>query len=108
MSAIREALQRDLKVAMKARDRVRISALRGALSAVANAEAVEVTAHSSTPVVGFSTEVDRRELSESDVRSILERERDELLVTAAQVGEHGREAEADELRAQAEVLTAYV
>jgi hypothetical protein len=87
---------------------VRMSALRGALSALSNAEAVAVTSHSATPVVGFSTEVDRRELSADDELSILQRERVELLTTADQVAAHGRDVEAEDLRAQAETLSAYL
>jgi hypothetical protein len=51
MSGIRDATQRDLKEAMKARDRVRLSALRGALSAISNAEAVDARVFSECRVV---------------------------------------------------------
>jgi uncharacterized protein YqeY len=40
-AAVRERLSRALRAAMKARDTVAVSALRSALSAIANAEAVD-------------------------------------------------------------------
>ena len=102
-------MQADLKDAMKARDSLRVAVLRATLGALANAEAVEPLAGpiSLTAAAG-TTEVARRELSDGDVRAIVERERTELLAAADERESLGLPDDAADLRAQAEVLRSYL
>jgi uncharacterized protein YqeY len=115
---MRTTLRRDLTAALKARDRVAVAALRSAIAALENAEAVptdqaiDTTAgneHVAGAPVGLGvTEADRRDLTESDVRSILEAEVRERTTAAAEYDGLGRPDEAARLRAEAEVLGRYV
>ena len=76
-------MQADLKQAMKDRDSSRVAVLRATLGALANAEAVEPpTGPISLTAAAGTTEVARRELSDAEVRAVIERERAELLVAA--------------------------
>jgi uncharacterized protein len=106
--ALRQILQTDLTAAMKARDTQRISVLRSTLSAVANAEAFEVA----TPVTGRAsgrpTEVDRKELSESDITTIVRREHEELAAAAEEFSRLGETERAEGLHRQAELLAIYL
>ncbi|MEA3056373.1 MAG: uncharacterized protein QOD30_1805 [Actinomycetota bacterium] len=85
---------------MRARDATATSVLRTTLSAIANAEAVEV------PAGAPATELPRRELTERDVDAIVRGEHDDLITTAAELRSHGRRDEAAELDAKAAVLRA--
>jgi uncharacterized protein YqeY len=115
--AIRAALRHGLTAALKARDSDAVAALRTAMAAIDNAEAVPAPATNSPTtsahVAGArggpgSTEAARRQLSASDVRSVL---RD-------QIAEHSRQAErydtlgradaAQRLRRQAGTLAPYL
>lgn len=98
--AIRERLQSDLGAALRARDARRTSVLRTTLSAIANAEAVEVAADTT------ATEVARKELTEDDIRAVVLGERAELLAAAADLRAHGRADAAADLEAKAAVLDA--
>lgn len=102
-------MQADLKQAMKDRDSSRIAVLRATLGALANAEAVEApTGPISLTAAAGTTEVARRELADDDVRTIVERERDELLAAADERASLGLPDDADQLRAQADVLGSYL
>ena len=83
---------------MRARDAAATSVLRTTLSAIANAEAVEV------PAGTTATELPRRDLTEDDIRGIVRGERDDLTTTATELRTHGRSEEAAELDAKAAVL----
>jgi uncharacterized protein YqeY len=96
--SLRDHLQAELAEAMRARDARRTSVLRSTLSAIANAEAVEV------PAVVTATEVPRRELTDDDVRAIVEGERHELVHTAELLRSHGKVEEAEDLDDRASVL----
>jgi uncharacterized protein YqeY len=102
-------MQADLKQAMKDRDSSRVAVLRATLAALANAEAVDAPSGpiSLTAAAG-STEVARRELTDADVRVIVERERVELLAAAEERASLGLPDDAAELRSQAEFLQAYL
>ena len=101
-------MQDDLKQAMKARDSSRVAVLRATLGALANAEAVEpLTGPISLTAAAGTTEVARRELSDAEVRSIIDCERAELLVAADEREALGLSDDAAELRAQAEALSSY-
>jgi hypothetical protein len=111
-----------LLTARKNRDAVRTAALRSALSAIDNAGAVPTaTLGSATPVdiypdalssgpiagavVGLgAAEVARRELSDAQIRTLVQAEIDERLAAAKEIeGSHIERA--DTLRAEATVLT---
>lgn len=99
---------------MKARNRVAVSALRSALVAIENGEAVEVTTprqvagneYIAGATSGRAAEVDRRDRrrcaglvqSQVDQRSMAVREYEEL----------GRQDVADRLRAEADVMRGYL
>jgi uncharacterized protein len=94
---VRAGLRDELTAAIKARDRVAVAALRSALAAIANAEAV--------PVDGLgAVEVERRHLTEADLRSIVVAEVRDRLAAATGYEERGRADVAERLRAEAEVL----
>ena len=114
---LRARLQRDLTAAMKERDLDAVAALRTALAAIGNAEAVAAPAAgpaaTSEHIAGArsglrATEAARRELGASDLYAILR----------GQIAEHTRDADrygalsqaeaAERLRQQARVLAAYL
>jgi uncharacterized protein len=104
----RTRLAADLLAAMRRRDEVATSALRGALSALDNATAVPQLDEAHTPVPHRSAEVPRRVLSEDDCRAVL---RAELAVRAAAAAEYERlslPVRAARARAELDVLTRYL
>ena len=113
MSAdLRVLLQSSLLPAMRVGDKDTVDVVRAALAAIANAEAVPVddaTTVTEGPIAGAAvgvgaTEAARRELSEDEVREIVERERQDR-VHAAEESEAGGLGEyAARLRTQAAVL----
>jgi uncharacterized protein YqeY len=106
MADVRARMQIDLRDAMRDQDRSRVSVLRTALAALANAEAVE--AQDVAVVDGlYAAEAERRELSDVDVRTVLDGVRDELLVAAGEIGRLGRSGDAERLRAQAAIVEGY-
>lgn len=105
VTPIRERLQADLPAALKARDALRVSVLRATLAAVGNAEAVAPS--ELQEAAGLLADVARKALSEGDVRAIVGRERDDLLASAQEMVRLGR-PEAQGLRAQADILGAYL
>jgi len=102
-------MQADLSAAMKARDSARVAVLRATLGALANAEAVEApTGPISLTAAAGATEVARRELTDADVRAVIERERNELLAAADERANLGLPDDAAELRGQATALDPYL
>ena len=114
---LRAALRHGLTTALKARDTDALAALRTAIAAIDNAEAVPVpdtsapttNAHIAGSHSGLgAAEAARQQLSASELRDIL----------AGQIAEHTREADrydalgqadaAERLRRQAHTLTAYL
>jgi uncharacterized protein len=130
--SLREQLSRALPVAMKARDRVAVAALRSALAAVANAEAVDPSrsppAARPTPtgpspkpggpggdppfagtVAGIgATEMERRSLTGEQVEEVVRAEIAERETAAAEYERAGQPQQAERLRGEAEVLIAYL
>lgn len=114
---VRQQLRDALGVAIKARDRSAASVLRTTLGAIENAEAVELTESEggSTSlaieqiVVGVgAAEVERRLLTEDDVRGIV---RSELAERDAAAGEYervGRSEHAERLRGEMAVLAPFL
>ena len=93
---------------MKARDTLRTSALRTALAALANAEAVDVPDPSALPVAFGTSEVPRGELDEAGEQAVLEAELEEIRTAAEELRSHGRAMEAEDLDARAAVLAGYL
>ncbi|MEV0347236.1 GatB/YqeY domain-containing protein [Nonomuraea sp. NPDC050680] len=113
----------NLKTALKARDRIAITALRSALAAIENAEAVpvdppspgapkhEVTQneHFAGSAAGLgAADVERRLLTEADLLSIVEKEVRERSDAAREYERLGRDDLAERLRAEAEVLSRHL
>jgi uncharacterized protein len=111
---LRGRLQADLRDALKGRDRTRTSVIRTALAALANAEAVEaqpVTDRSAHPQGAgglYAAEVERRALTDDETRRVLGEVHDDLLRSADELAGLARVRQAEELRAEADILAAYV
>ena len=107
----RAKLRDALMAARKDRDATRVAALRSALSAIDNAEAVDVRldAQSSETIAGGvvglgAAEAARRELSDDEIRELVRAEVDERMTAAAAIDTTHTERAAS-LRAEAAVLT---
>jgi hypothetical protein len=110
---IRTRLRRALGVALKARDAGAVSALRSAMGAISNAEAVAPatrpagtgSAHFAGTVAGLGAgEAQRRLLTEADAAAIVRQEAVEREAAASEYERGGRAEEAARLRAGARVL----
>jgi uncharacterized protein len=111
----RDQLGRALRQALKARDTIAVSALRSALSAIANAEAVEPAA---SPPAGSSEyiasavsgpgggDVPRRTLTDADVTEIVRAEIADRLRAADDYRRSAKTERAERLQREASVLTA--
>jgi uncharacterized protein len=107
-----ERLRAGLRAAIKARDRVTVSALRSALAAIENAEAVEVPgqrglAIEESPGLG-GAEVQRRVLTEADITRIIHAEIADREAAAHTYASAGRAERADLLLSEIGVLRGYV
>jgi hypothetical protein len=112
---IRTRLRRALGVALKARDAGAVSALRSAMSAIGNAEAVDPaarpggtgSAHFAGTVAGVGAgEARRRLLTEADADAIVRQEAAEREAAAGEYERGGRAAEAARLREGVQALMA--
>lgn len=97
MDELRDRLQDALRTSLKERDRVAARAVRTALAAIANAEAVD-------PAGQAAAEVARRELGADDLASIVGAEITERRRAAATYERSGRTEHAGELHREADVL----
>ncbi|WP_231750803.1 hypothetical protein [Mycobacterium sp. NAZ190054] len=112
---VRDAMRRDLRAALKARRADVASALRVAIAAIDNAEAVGVgdePAPASGRIAGASAglgaaDVARRDLSVEDVAAVLDELIDSSLREADRYRGFGHLEAADRLIAQAELLRSY-
>ena len=101
---------------MKTRDTVAIAALRSALAAVDNAEAVDIASapaaqpgHIAGGVAGLSAgEVPRRTLSDADVRRVVRAVIDQRDHAATQYEALGRHEEAARVRAEVNALEPFL
>jgi uncharacterized protein YqeY len=111
-SPLRDELRARLTRARLDRDRAGASALRSAISALENAEAVEPGAdlavaseHVAGAAAGIgAAEAERRKLDDAEERAILARERTELLDAATAYDDAGRPDDAADLRRAADLL----
>lgn len=110
---IEDRLRQALRAAMKTRDPAAASALRSALAAIANAEAVPTAVtpppgghpHIAGSVEGpGAAEAERRTLSEADVAGIIEAEVAERRTAAAQYERAGHTDRAQRLLHEASIL----
>jgi len=92
---------------LKARDATSVAALRSALSAIDNAEAVDRSTPTARLGVG-AADVARRELSTEEVLAILRTEVAERTSAAAEYELLGRTEQAARLRAEAATLASYL
>jgi uncharacterized protein len=112
---LRPRLRRQLKAAVRNRDRIAVSALRDGIAALDNAEAVEpgqdVPTQGSEHVAGGevglgAAEVERRILDPESQRSIVRAEIEARLAAATTYEQHGQGVRAAELRLGADALLA--
>lgn len=108
VAGLREALL----VAMKARDRVAVGALRSALAAIENAGAVEVGASAGaiehSPVGVGAAEAGRRAVTDAEAVEIVRGEVADREASAREYEAAGRVERAELLRAEAGVLSAHL
>ncbi|WP_067827811.1 hypothetical protein [Nocardia inohanensis] len=108
---LRDRLRAALPVAMKARDRTATAAIRSALGAIDNAEAVDGSdvkagAIEDSAVGPGTAERDRRILTEADIEAIVRAEITDRLTAATEYeGLNGGVDRAASLRAEAAALT---
>jgi uncharacterized protein YqeY len=107
-SGLRRRLRHDLRDAMKARDRTRVSVLRATLGAIDNAEAVASDDRPNLPGGNAATEVDRRELTEPDVAGVVAHEAAELRADAALHRARGDASPLADLEARLAILETYL
>ncbi len=112
---LQQRLRTALPAAMQARDKVALAVLRSTLAAIENAEAVELSAIpggglaiEQTPVGAGVTEASRRELTGADVERIVRAELAEREAAAQAYDQAGQPAQADRLRTEIRVLSAYL
>jgi uncharacterized protein YqeY len=108
VDGLRGRLQDDLRDAMKARDRTRVSVLRSTLGAIANAEAVPATDRPNVVGRDLPTEVERRVLTAADVSAVVMRELDELERDAELHRTRGDAEALADLEARIGILAVYV
>jgi uncharacterized protein len=115
--SVPDRLQAGLRVALKQRDTAAISALRSALAAIGNAEALPAPAaqggeggqYVAGSIAGLGAgEASRRVLTEAEIVGIVRTEIAERRVAAAHYEQAGHAARADRLRREADALAAVV
>jgi uncharacterized protein len=112
---LRRPLRQQLGRAVREHDRIAVGALRDAIAALDNAEAVESDQDAVIPsseyvaggVVGVgAAEAQRRVLDSESQRAIVRADVEARLAAAATYEQHGQSTRASELRSGAEVLHA--
>lgn len=112
---LRSHLRRHLGAAVRDRDRIAVAALREAIAALDNAEAIplggdleaEAGEYVAGGVVGLgAAEAERRILDAEAQRAIVRAEIETRLAAASTYDEHGQSARSADLRLGAEVLLA--
>jgi uncharacterized protein YqeY len=112
---LRQRLRTALPIALKARDRLTVAVLRSTLAALDNAEAVAGPAPDGsslaierTPLGAGAAEVPRRVLTEEQVERLVRAEIAEREAAALDYERAGRTDRAQQLRGEAEVLSAHL
>lgn len=102
-----DQLRADLAISLRERRSIEVSAIRTLIGALENAEAVEVE-HSSEVKTGFGHDVPRRELTDREVRDILERERSDVVNAMVRYGDLGLDDHVAEMKARLTIIERYV
>jgi uncharacterized protein YqeY len=117
---MRQRLQADLREAMKARDKPKLDLFRALISAIDNAGAVALDApevrefantegRSQHVVTGVGkTEAVRKTLNAEDIVVLFQREAAERRTAADDIARHGKDVEAEALRAGALLIESYL
>ncbi len=116
---MRDRLRHDLTAALKARDRTVVAALRSAIAALDNAEAVDLgeqgrpSAATSSYIAGASAgagsaDVPRRALGDDEIATIVAGQIEERRQAAREYAELGQTEAAERLTAEADVLGRYL
>jgi uncharacterized protein len=115
MTSLRERLRAALPAAMKARDRAAVAALRSTLAAIDNAEAVAPAGEAAggqaieQVAIGVgATEVERRELTDSEIDQVVRAEIADREAAADDYDRAGHTDRASQLRAEARALAAHL
>lgn len=105
-----ERLKTDLVMAMRDRDKVRMSTIRTLIAAIDNAGAVAVEGQglADEPKRGLGHDVDRRHVSNAEITSIVAAERDELIAARDEYRELGETRLAEELERMVEIAGEYL
>lgn len=114
-----QALRQGLVTALKARDTDAVAALRTAIAAIDNAQAVQVSAPAPTSTAASahvagarsgagSTEAPRRQLASSELQDILRAQITEHVLEADRYDDLNQARAAEQLRRQARALSAYL
>jgi uncharacterized protein len=101
---IRQRLRASLKDAFKTRDSIAVAALRSAVGAIDNAEAVDQAQERGPRLGAGAAEVARRRLSSRDVTEVVRAEATSRLSAADEYDRLGKPERAARLRAEASVL----
>ena len=115
-SGIRKRLERALREALRAHDTVVVSAVRSALAALDNAQAVPAAPPAGTSSPHFAgaaaglggAEAERRRLGETEARGIVRAEVAERQAAAREYERRGLAGRASRLRRKASVLTSAI
>lgn len=116
VATVRAAMRKELVAAMKSRSAEAVSALRTALAAIDNAEAVpagDPSGHRDAAIAGAtsgvgSSEAARRVLSIAEVRAVLDGLVEEYTTEAQRYLGLGRHDDAEKLQRQAQTLRRHV
>ena len=101
---MRQKLQTDLRAAIKGRQALDVSVLRGLIAAIDNAGAVPLTAKSEPP----QHEVERRHLDSGEVQAILRREYETHQAAANEFARLGRSVESEQANFAMAVVSRYL
>jgi uncharacterized protein len=102
--ATRQKLQTDLRAAIKARQSLDVSVLRGLIAAIDNAGAVPLAAKSEPP----QHEVERRHLDLDEVQVLLRREYEAHRAAAAEFRRLGRNVESQQANLAKAIVSRYL
>jgi uncharacterized protein YqeY len=109
LTELEPRLRASLTAALRARDSVAVTAYRSALAAVDNAGAVEPPQGPVGAALGVGArEFRRRELSDEQVREIVQREISEREAAALEYETRGRADQAQRLREEASVMSTFL
>ena len=105
--SIRQQIKGDLFEAMKSRRSDVVSVLRTLLGEIANAEAVE-TDTDFVPMLGRTNDVPRKQLTDDDIRQILQAEADNHRAAIAEFEQAGRQDAVERLQNELKIIKRYL